>query len=606
MTLQSVPEIVRKAEKTYLMGGIKQGKYVNWDMHDTIEKITAYLNSVHTSGPEDSLGREKPFFNIVTAATNVWYRATDIDRKDIKFVPKSQKSVPLAFVANILLQRWMNDNRFGVFLNDWGRSLARYGSSVVKFVERNGELIPSVIAWDRLIVDSVDFEALPVIEKLYKTEDQLINMATKGHPDYAGYDMEVAQELIAKLQARRTLDKNQQDTQNDFVEIYEVHGELDSRLLMDEYDEEAEPVFVQQMHVFSYVKIDDEDNDYCLYKGKEKRNPYMLTHLIKEDGRTLGIGAVEHLFDSQWMQNHTMKNMKDTLDLSSKLIFQTSDSNFIGRNVLSSIETGDILINALNQPLTQINNSKQDVTALQNFSSMWSALSQDITSTPDAIRGNTMPSGTPYSLAAFSGAQANSLFELMTENKGLSVSDMASMFIIPNLKRTLKHREEILAILDDAGITEIDQMYVPVKAIQTHNENFKKDLLAGNIPQAFDKTTAEASAKQDLMSQGNKRSFVPSDATDQQWADLFSDFEWDSVSVEVTNENTDKQAVLTTLNTTLQTIAQNPAILQDSNAKMVFNAILTETGRLSPLQLSQSPAPQPVSPSNSPLPTPSQ
>src|SRR6266567_5232050 len=119
--MESICEIVRKAELNYLQGNTQLGKYVNWSMHDTIERIDAYLNSKHITGETDSLGRDKPFFNIVSAAVNVWYRATDIDRKDIRFVPTNSKSVVLAFVANVFLQNWMNENRFGVFLNQWGR-----------------------------------------------------------------------------------------------------------------------------------------------------------------------------------------------------------------------------------------------------------------------------------------------------------------------------------------------------------------------------------------------------------------------------------------------------------------------------------------------------
>ena len=455
---QSLCEIVRKAEQDYVYNTTTMGKYVQWSMHDTIERIDAYLNSKHITGDKDSLGRDKPFFNIVTAATNIWYRATDIDRKDIRFIPQSAQSIPLAFVANVMLQNWMDENRFGVFLNEWGRSLARYGSSVVKFIEQNGKLIPSVIPWNRIITDPVDFNALPTIEKFYKTEDQLYKMVREN-----GYDKAMVDSLCDALRTRKTLDNQTQDNNSNFIELYEIHGELSQAIYKKskgiEPDEEDDDIFFQQMHVVSFVSTGSEEGgnkkyqDYTLFSGKEARDPYMLTHLIKEDGRTLAIGSVEYLFDSQWMQNHTMKNMKDTLDLSSKLIFQTADASYVGRNVLSAIETGDIMIFADNKPLTQINNSKADVTALQNFSGMWNVLAQNITSTPDAIRGNTMPSGTPYSLAAFSGAQANSLFEIMTENKGLALEDMLTTFVIPNLKKSLKNKDEVVAILDDAGIT---------------------------------------------------------------------------------------------------------------------------------------------------------
>src|SRR3990167_7474337 len=93
---QSIHEIIREAEENYTTGTTTLGTYVKWSMYETVEKIIAYLHSKHTSGEIDSLGRKKPFFNIVTAAVNIWYRATDIDRKDIVVLPNSSSTVVAA------------------------------------------------------------------------------------------------------------------------------------------------------------------------------------------------------------------------------------------------------------------------------------------------------------------------------------------------------------------------------------------------------------------------------------------------------------------------------------------------------------------------------
>jgi hypothetical protein len=591
--MESVGDIIRKAEQNYLQGNVMLGRYVNWSMHDTIERIDAYLNSKHITGDKDSLDRDKPFFNIVTAATNIWYRATDIDRKDIRFIPSNSGSVVLAFVANVLLQKWMDDNRLGQFLNQWGRALARYGSAVVKFVEQGGDLIPVVVPWNRFIADPVQFDALPRIEKLYMTPAQLRKNAL--------YDQGQVDLLIKAIQARRTLDKQQQDILNDFIELYEVHGEMDSRLLEEKADSDVQDKdikYVQQMHVISYVERDNtgEYLDFTLYCGKERQDPYMLTHLIEEDGRTLAIGAVEYLFDAQWMQNHTVKNMKDTLDLASRLIFQTADTHFVGRNVLSAIETGDILIHDENKPLERVANDKPDIGALQQFGAMWNSMAQELTSTPEALRG-VMPSGrTPYALQSLLTQQANSLFEIMTENKGLAIEDMMRKFIIPHLKKQLKNKDEVVAVLDDAGVQEIDSIYVPKAAVKRYNDRSKEQILSGQLPDAFNQQAEEQGVRQQMAPLGNKRFFKPDELDSKTWADLFSDFEWDSVKVRVTNENSDTQQITQTLTTVLQTIATNPLILQDPNAKMVFAAILNQTGVISPIQLTAptaQPQPQP-------------
>ena len=105
--MNSVHEIVRKQIDNYIDNPIQQGKYVEFDMHETIETITAYLNSKHTSGLYDSQNREKPFYNIVVSAANIWYKATDLDRKNIRVKATNKKQYLPAMLATIVLQDWM-------------------------------------------------------------------------------------------------------------------------------------------------------------------------------------------------------------------------------------------------------------------------------------------------------------------------------------------------------------------------------------------------------------------------------------------------------------------------------------------------------------------
>ena len=575
--MESICDIVREVEDNYVHGNTHTSEYVDYDMHAIVNRIDAYINSRHISGSADSLGREKPFFNIITAVVNVWYRATDLDRKNVRFKPRSRDQVLQAFIMSVLLQEWMRKSRFGMFLNEWGRTLAKYGSAVVKFVERKGELIATVIPWSRFIPDPIDFDAVPRIEKFYMTPVQLRKQTA--------YDQEVVEKLIASAQTtRKDLEGDQKDQRGGFIEIYEVHGELPVALLKDEPEESDWKKDAQQMHVVSFVQEEGgEYSDFTLYRGREARDPYMITHLIPEDNRTLSIGAVEYLFDAQWMMNHTMKNMKDTLDLASRLIFQTADTNYAGRNVLRAVEVGDIMIHADNRPMTQVNTAKPDVTALISFGTQWLNISRDISSTPEALRGETLPAGTPYSLGAYLGGQASSLFDIMTENKGQYVEEMARRFIIPHLKNKMDTKDEVLAVLDQHQITEIDALYVPKEAIKRYNDQSKQMLMDGIVPSPYNPTQAEAEVRRQLSVMGNQRSFKPDDLDEKTWRDRID--ELDDVIVEVTNEESDKQAVLTTLATVFQTIAGNPNILRDPNGKMLFSAILTETGKISPVQI---------------------
>jgi hypothetical protein len=215
----------------------------------------------------------------------------------------------------------------------------------------------------------------------------------------------------------------------------------------------------------------------------------------------------------------------------------------------------------------------------------WKGLTQEITNTPDAFRGNTLPSGTPYSLGAILQQQAASLFELMTENKGLYIEDMLRKFIIPHLKTKMDTTDEIVAILDAEGIAEIDAMYVPKAAIKEYHRKAIDLALKGEIIMPFNKSAEEGGIKESMRTLKDRRFFVPSEISTKTWKEVFKDFEW-KCTVQVTNEPQDKQALMTTLSTVLQTVASNPMILQNPVAKDILGRILSITGAYSPLNIS--------------------
>ena len=587
----SIGGLVRKAETDFISGGgTLSSKYVTTDLYEDINKIYAYLESKHTTGETDSMGREKPFFNIVIAARNIWYRATDIDRKNIKLKASNSKQVIPAFIGSIDLKEWMQEEDYGSFLNRWGLELATFNDSVVKFVESEGKLHIIVMPWNRLIVDSIDFANNPKIEILELTEAQLRKRK--------GYDKDMVEKLCNAIQARTLTDGQRQDNKNNYIKLFEVHGELPlSNLTGKEKDCDE---YVQQMHVISFVagKEKGDWDDYTLLSGREEKDPYMLTSLIPTTDGSISLnGSVKNLFEAQWMMNHTVKSIKDQLDLASKLIFQTSDGNFVGQNALSAIESGDILIHATNQPLTQVNNNSHDITSLQAFGNQWKALSSEINGISESMLGNTAPSGTAWRQVEALLNESHSLFELMTENKGLCIERMLRERIIPFWKKKLKNRKELSATLDAHDISRIDSMYIKGEVAKRVNSKMVDSIIEGKeiSPEEQDQLVqSEQSSIQDsLSSLGNQRFFVPSEMTDKTWHDILGML--DKVEVDVTGENTDKDAA-TTLNTLLMFFAKKQGQPMTPEEKLVINKILNLTGTVSPLELSSIPQTPPIQP----------
>jgi len=268
---ETIANLVRKLEEEDRIGNTLKSKYVKFSMRENLDKIDAYANSKHISGEKDYLGRDKPFFNIVTSAINIWYRATDIDRKNIKMKATKQAHVMLSYCMTILLGEYMKKTSFGVWLNRWGKSLAKNGSTISKFVEVDGELISKVMSWSVMIVDPVDFYNNVKIEKLWLTPAQL--RARKG------YDKKIVEDIIEQKQARETVAGEKKDNKDEYIELYEVHGELPESLLLDDpmdATEEQEKSYTQQMHVISYLARQQGKghDDYTLNpKYRSSREP---------------------------------------------------------------------------------------------------------------------------------------------------------------------------------------------------------------------------------------------------------------------------------------------------------------------------------------------
>jgi len=523
------------------------------------------------------------------AARNVWYRATDIDRKDIKVRATKETDELKAFLATLKLQEWMKKADFGQFLNDWGLNLATHGSTIAKFIEKDGELSAQVMNWNNFICDAVEFEGNPKIEKLWFTPAQLRKQK--------GYDKELVKVLLETTTTRKTSDGQTKDNKDDFILVYEVHGEFPQSYLTGK--ETDEDTYTQQMHVISLTenKEDSTGNEfesYTLYQGKEAIDPYMITHLIKKEGQTYSGGAVKNLFEAQWMVNHSEKQIKDQLDLASKIIFQTSDGAFVDQNVFTNIENGDILKHNKEEPLTRLAGTP-DITAMQTFKADWQNIAGQINSVSEAMLGETPKSGTAWRQTQAVLQESHSLFELMTENKGLAIIRMLRDYVIPYFKKKLDNSDEISMILEDYQIKEIDNRYVTSEVTRMMNQKKINIILSGKI---YDPTQEEgliAQTEEEVKSSltGNQRFIKPSSIDGTTWKKVLKDLEWD-LDIDVTGEQKDLQGAMATLTTVFQTMASNPAILQDPNVRLVFNKIIGLAGGISPMEIQATQAqPQP-------------
>ena len=290
------------------------------------------------------------------------------------------------------------------------------------------------------------------------------------------------------------------------------------------------------------------------------------------------------------MVNHNYLAIKNQLDLASKLIFQTSDPSFVGLNALASIENGQILNHKINEPLTAVPNGSTDTSSLLSVAAQWKSIGQEVNGVTDAMIGIRPSQGTSWRMQNLQLQEAQALFDVMKQNKGLALEDMLRDWIIPYIKTQLKDSKQIVATLEAHDVKKIDSMYVPQEAVKRYNRKIIDHVLKtnGKRPIGIDMKSELDQVQAEQNSNGNVRYFKPSEISKKTWKQIFSDLEWE-VEVMITDESSDDNATLQTLNSALQMVL-NPAYATSPQAQMIVGKILQTVGGLSPLELASTPA----------------
>jgi len=268
--------------------------------------------------------------------------------------------------------------------------------------------------------------------------------------------------------------------------------------------------------------------------------------------------------------------MKDTLDIVSKLIMQTSDARYVGRNVLNAVETGDIFIHDVNMPLTRVANDKPDITALQNFGSMWRGLGQEITSTPEALRGMTPVSGTPLGTTEIVTSQGIGIHEYRQGKIAEFWQEIYRDWVLPHMRDEINKGSKWL---DDLTLAELQDVAEKVSTKET-NDRIKQAILSGKMVTPEEQALMQEVVKETFMKGGEKR-FL------EAFKDEFADLPMD-VEISIKNKQKNLADVVNKLNSVFRTLftpGAIQAVQQNKGLSELLNNIL-ESGGMSPVNFS--------------------
>ena len=576
---------LRQIDTDYEVGTIQITDGLTFSQHNTIRTTEFYSNSQFLNGNKDSRGREKPFYNIVNTMVDTAVVATDIDTKDVQVTADNEASYDKSFLYNHEIQQWMKESDFARVLNEMGETRARYGGVVIKKTEDEGEMEIAVVEWKNVVTDQVDIEGGTIIEKHYLTPSEL---RQKGE---IWENVEDAIDLYSKKSYTRSDEK---------IEVWEAHGEFpDEWNTTEDIDVVGAKSYSKQVHYFTVRGA----KQVHLYAAEEDSLPYKYLPWKKMSGRALGRGVVEEGEESQVWTNDGVLKEKQYMEWASKIFLKTN-SKKMGQNASTDHENGDIFTLEEGKDINVLNMTTGVQPKFQEIIDKWWSQYERVTSSYDAVRGETPPSGQPYRLQALVSQTGASHFDYRREEWGIFLKELFYDWVFPYVKSKLTSQHILASDFSPTELKRLDESF----AIHEANKFVIDQVLEGKIITAEEYEMA-IQQYTEFASEGGTRRFL--DVPKGYYKDMKA-----HLSIDVTGEQKNKQATLESLSTILTTVQAsfNPntgtyGILEDPVLSGVFNELIEASGAgLSPIsltkggtqaqaQVAQQPAPQGAQPS---------
>jgi hypothetical protein len=497
---------------------------------DIIKLIDYYWVSKYQNGDKDALGFLKPFYNVIINPTEVASKMIDIDTKDIKVIAEDGASYYPAWFFSKELRVWMKEKGFGKLLNEIIYNLPKYGSVVLKKSGKNISLVPLQNLRNNTLVRKLEDDV--ICEEHIETIS-----AFKKHSEDWGQDV---------------IDKALDAWGKGIIEAkwYEAYGDFSD---VDGNKGENYYIFTDQGIDLHKAKVD------C---------PYKEVHWDKLEGRWMGRGQVERLFEAQIQQNKVANMKSQSLNWTSKRVWQTKDDG-VARNLMTDVQNGDIL--RVNSEVTPVATEERNLSAYAEEESRWDLLAERLGFSYDVMSGKRAPAGTTLGATVLQTQMAGGYFDLKREDIGLFLKDVIFDWIIPMFKKDkrISHKIMISEFSEDELIT-LRGLLTQFKVNKAILDYITK---SNQVP-----SEEEIEALKQIVAikvKGEKEIEIPES--------FYENLKY-KIDIVITGEQIDLASKLTLSQMAMQLIGSNPTILQDPNTKKWFMQFL-EAGGINPVQL---------------------
>lgn len=549
-----------------------------WSMKEHIRLSKLYKNSQFGQGNDSKQRDDKPFRNIVKPVLNVQYRTEGFDVKDIALYVDNEDEYFKSFLLKKYHDRWAQDKGIDEFIDDVNESKVDYGGALVRDVEGDApEMVPlETIAF----CDQTNMLGGPIGIKHFYAPDELQRFQSRnwGNPAF-GATITIEEAIVlAKSGKKPSSNKGETKTPGKYVECYEVHGMLPESWLRKGGSPDK---YIRQMHILLYYyDKDGKKQGLTLFAGREQEGIFKVFLRDKIQGRALGCGGVEELFDPQVWANYNEIVMKGMLDAASKVIIKTTDTTMKAKHPtgLKDLDNLSIVDVEEGKDAGVMDTTPRSFALFEKKVNEWEQVGRTIGAANEAVLGESPASGTPFKLQALVTTQGLGLHEY---RRGKYASWMGGVYrdwVIPRLSKDIANGKKFL---EELSLRELQEIADRIAACQI--EDIKKEkILSGQVIVNSDLARVEQEIKARFMKKGSKQFLEV----------LKGEFSEQPIGVQVSiaGKQKDLDKITDKVVNIIRQIIATPAILDDPRMARLFNEIIELSG-LSPIDFS---APMPV------------
>ena len=417
---------IKKEINDYKTGSIEICDGYSYSAYKLIRRILLFKNKIYPTGKTDSQGNYKYWFDIISPRVDSEIKNVDFDTKDVKLISDG-KDVGNLIIANNFLQNNFQETGQAEKFNE--------------FIERGVEW--GNIAWKKIKGGYKIME----LDKFY-----VLNQAAETLENSDVIEMEIMtasdlQKKIGLWEDVENLIKEAVGKKITEFYIYERTGEISEK----EYNEtKKKEGGVENKYILTKIIVGGIDKDnpgHILFCEEIDEKPYKEYHRGRYNGRWIRVGMIEILFDIQVRANEIGNQIARGLEWAAKAIFRSSD-RIIAQNILTDLQSGDIIKSV---DLAQVNTR---MNGLDQLIADWNRLMQladKLANSFEVITGETLPSGTPFSLGNLMNINANKLFDFIREKLSIAFQEVIEDWILPDILRQLKSEKIIKLMADNDG-----------------------------------------------------------------------------------------------------------------------------------------------------------